>query len=57
VSYRAEFGAGAQVQDHQLPAAARDALIERAVELPDRPWDADYRSPGLIPGSGKPPSA
>jgi hypothetical protein len=49
VSYRVEFGAGAQVQFHHLPSRARDALIERAVELSDRPWDADYRPPGTDP--------
>lgn len=46
MSYRVEFGAGAQVQFHGLPEVARDALIERAAELVDRPWDAVIRPPG-----------
>jgi hypothetical protein len=46
VSYRVEFGGGAQVQYHSLPEDARDALIERAVELADQPWDAFVRPPG-----------
>ncbi len=46
MSYRVEFGGGAQVQFHSLPEGAREALIERAVELADRPWDAAVRPPG-----------
>jgi hypothetical protein len=46
VSYRAEFGGGAQVQYHSLPEGAQDALRERATELADRPWDAIIRPPG-----------
>jgi hypothetical protein len=46
VSYRAEFGCGAQAQFHSLPEGAREALIERAVDLADRPWDAAVRPPG-----------
>jgi hypothetical protein len=46
VSYRVEFGGGAQVQYHSLPEYAQDTLIERAVELADDPWDAVVRPPG-----------
>jgi hypothetical protein len=46
VSYRVEFGGRAQVQYHSLPEDAREALIERAVDLADRPWDAAVRPPG-----------
>lgn len=46
MSYRVEFGGGAQVQYHSLPKHAQEALIERAVELADRPWDAFVRPPG-----------
>lgn len=46
MSYRVEFGGGAQVQYHSLPEDAREALIERAVELADQPWDAAVRPPG-----------
>jgi hypothetical protein len=46
VSYRVEFGGGAKIQYHSLPEDAREALIERAVELADRPWDAAVRPPG-----------
>ena len=47
MSYRVEFGGGAQVQFHSLPEDARDALVERAVELADEPWDATVRPPGV----------
>jgi len=46
VTYRVEFGGGAQAQFHTLPAWGRDALIERAVELSGQPWDATIRAPG-----------
>ncbi|MGI8447258.1 MAG: hypothetical protein ACR2MP_08790 [Streptosporangiaceae bacterium] len=46
MSYRVEFGGGAQFQFHTLPEHARDALVERAAELADRPWDAVVRPPG-----------
>lgn len=49
MSYRVEFGGGAQLQFHTLPPHARDALIERAAELADRPWDAVVRRPGDDP--------
>ena len=43
MSYRVEFGGGAQVQFHSLPGEARDGLVE----LADEPWDATVRSPGV----------
>ena len=46
MSYRVEFGGGAQVQFHSLPEGAREALIERAVDLADQQWDAAVRPPG-----------
>lgn len=46
MSYRVEFGGGAQVQFHSLPEHARDALIGRAAELAMQPWDAVVRPPG-----------
>ena len=46
MSYRVEFGGRAQAQFHSLPEDAREALIERAVDLADRPWDATIRPPG-----------
>jgi hypothetical protein len=46
VTYRVEFGVGAQAQFHSLPAWGRDSLIERAVELAEQPWDAVIRPPG-----------
>jgi hypothetical protein len=45
VSYRVEFGGGAQLQFRTLPEHARDAFIERAAELADRLWDAVLRPP------------
>jgi hypothetical protein len=46
VTFRVELGAGAQAQFHSLPEAAQDALVARAVQLADRPWDAAVRPPG-----------
>ena len=46
MTYRVEFGGGAQVQFHFLPQDAREALIEKAVELADQPWDAAIKPPG-----------
>ena len=40
VSYRVEFGGGAQVQFHSLPEHARDAVVDCAAELAGQPWDA-----------------
>ncbi len=31
---------------HSLPEDAREALIEKAVELADQPWDAAIKPPG-----------
>jgi len=42
VTYRVEFGGGAQTQFHTLPAWGRDALIDRAVELSEQPWDCRH---------------
>ncbi|MDN3351886.1 hypothetical protein [Actinomadura sp. DC4] len=45
--YRVEFGGGAEGQFHSLPKDAREALIERAVDLCEHPWDnAAIRPPG-----------
>ncbi len=49
MTYRVEFGVGAQVQFHTLPDYAREALIDRAVELSRKPWEADIRPPGDDP--------
>ena len=46
MSYRVEFGGGAQVQFHSLPERARDALVGCAAELAGQPWDAVVRPPG-----------
>lgn len=47
MTYRVEFGAGAQVQFHSLPEPARDALVQRAADLSEQPWaDAVVRPPG-----------
>jgi hypothetical protein len=46
VTYRVEFGGGAQVQFHSLPEDAREALIEKAIELGDQPWGAAIKPPG-----------
>jgi hypothetical protein len=49
VSFRVEFGVGAQVQFHTLPQDAKDALVECAADLANRPWDAVARPPGDDP--------
>ena len=46
MTHRVEFGGGAQIQFHSLPEHGRDAAIERAAELSERPWDAAIRPPG-----------
>jgi hypothetical protein len=49
LTYRVEFGGGAQVQFHGLPQDARDAQVERAADLADEPWDAVVLPPGDYP--------
>ena len=49
MSYRIEFGEGAQVEFHSLPEHARDALVDCAAELATQPWDAVIRPPGDDP--------
>ncbi len=39
MTYRAEFAFGAALTFHELPPGARDALIERTVQLASAPWD------------------
>lgn len=44
------FGLGAQVQYHTLPEHAQDALVSRAADLVDQPWDdVTIRPPGIDP--------
>lgn len=40
MSYRVTFGGGAAVQFHSLPEAGQDALVARAADLAEAPWDA-----------------
>jgi hypothetical protein len=49
VSYRVEFGGGAQAQFHSLPEHARDALVDWAAELAGQLWDAVIWPPGDDP--------
>ena len=49
MTYRVEFGGGAQVQFHGLPEDGRDALVERAVGLAGQPWDSVVLPPGDDP--------
>ena len=49
MSYRVEFGGGAQAQFHLLPEHARDALVDRAAELAAQSWDAVIQPPGNDP--------
>jgi hypothetical protein len=49
VTYRVESGGGAQVQFHGLPEDARDALVKRAADLAEEPWDAVVLPPGDDP--------
>jgi hypothetical protein len=39
VTYRVAFAAGAAAQFHNLPEHARDAVVRRAADLAERPWD------------------
>lgn len=47
--YHVIFGGGAAIQYHELPEVAQDALVARAVELADAPWDATVLPPGDDP--------
>lgn len=49
MTYRVIFGGGAAIQYHELPEAAQDALVARAVEVADAPWDATVLPPGDDP--------
>lgn len=39
MSYRIAFGGGSGAQFHDLPKPTQDALISRAVDLIEAPWD------------------
>lgn len=47
MSYRVALAAGARPKFHLLPEHARDALVARAADLVERPWDDDVR---VLPG-------
>jgi hypothetical protein len=50
VTYRVILAAGAAARFHHLPDHARDALVARAAELVDAPWDpASVLRPGDDP--------
>lgn len=46
MTYRVVLAAGATAKFHNLPEQARDALVARAADLIERPWD-DVR---VLPG-------
>ncbi|MGQ0466914.1 MAG: hypothetical protein ACT4QG_16535 [Sporichthyaceae bacterium] len=47
MTYRIMLSVGAAERFHHLPAPARDALVSRAADLIERPWD-NVRA--LLPG-------
>lgn len=47
MTYRVLLAAGAATKFHEMPEHARDALVARAADLIERPWD-DTRV--LLPG-------
>jgi hypothetical protein len=49
VSYRVRFEGAALVQLNGLPGAAFDALLRRAVDVAEQPWDARVMPPGKDP--------
>ena len=49
MTYRVRFEAYALVQLHGLPSEAFDALLDRAVELVEAPWDAVVMPPSDDP--------
>ena len=49
MSYRVRFEGAALVQLNGLPSAAFDALLQRAVDLAEQPWDARVMPPGTDP--------
>jgi hypothetical protein len=48
VTFRVVFAAGAAAQYHNLPPAAQESLVYRAVDLADAPWDASVLPPGNL---------
>lgn len=46
MSYEVTFGPGGAATFHSLPEVGRDALLARAVELSDRPWDEVWSQAG-----------
>ncbi|WP_157181566.1 hypothetical protein [Actinopolymorpha alba] len=47
MTYRVAFAAGAAAQFHNLPEHARDAVVHRAADLAERPWnDVTVLPPG-----------
>ncbi|MGI9007477.1 MAG: hypothetical protein ACR2FU_14995 [Streptosporangiaceae bacterium] len=49
MSYRVQFGGRILGQLHGLPGEAFDALVARAVDLVETPWDATVLPPGDDP--------
>ena len=49
MSYRVRFEGAALVQLRGLPSAVFDALLQRAVDLAEEPWDATVMPPGKDP--------
>ncbi|MGQ0466880.1 MAG: hypothetical protein ACT4QG_16345 [Sporichthyaceae bacterium] len=49
MSYGVSLAAGAASQFHELPATAQDALISRAADLVEAPWDGTRVLPGGDP--------
>lgn len=49
MTFRVAFGGGAAIQFHSLPAAGQNALVARAAELAEAPWDAAVLPPGDDP--------
>ena len=50
MTYRVILAAGATAKFHHLPEHTRDALIARAADLVERPWD-DVRAVPGVPGT------
>jgi hypothetical protein len=49
VTFRVAFAGDAAMHFHTLPIQAQDAVVQRAADLAERPWDARILPPGDDP--------
>lgn len=49
MTYRVAFAGDAALHFHTLPSEAQDAVVQRAADLAEEPWDATVLPPGNDP--------